>query len=66
MNKLIQKIFENRGYTQELLREINNPVYQPLRDIDTLCVRLKEIHDLGLRIVVYPDFDMDGIASGTI
>lgn len=66
MNKLIQKIFENRGYTQDFLREVNNPEYPPLKDIDTLCVRLKEIHDQGLRITVYPDFDFDGIGSGVI
>lgn len=66
MNRLIQKIFENRGYTQDFLREVNNPEYPLLKDIDTLCVRLKEIHDSGLRIVVYPDFDMDGISAGTV
>lgn len=66
MNRLIQKIFENRGYTQEFLREVNNPNYQSLKDIDIMCVRLKAIHDAGVLIVVYPDFDMDGIAAGTI
>lgn len=66
MNKLIQKIFENRGYTQDFLYEVDNPEYPLLKDIDTLCVRLKEIHDNGLRIVVYPDFDMDGISAGVI
>ena len=65
MNKLIQKIFENRGYTQEFLREVNNPNYQSLKDIDIMCVRLKAIHDAGVRITIYPDFDMDGIAAGT-
>ena len=66
MNRLIQKIFENRGYTQDFLREVNDPSYERLMDIDTMCVRLKEIHDMGLRITVYPDFDMDGIASGVV
>lgn len=66
MNRLIQKIFENRGYTQEFLREINNQDHQMLKDIDVMCVRLKQIHDAGGRLITYPDFDMDGIAAGTM
>lgn len=66
MNRLIQKIFENRGYTHEFLREFDNPEYQQLKDIDVLCQKLKSIKDNNQNIVVYPDFDMDGIASGVL
>lgn len=64
MNRLIQKIFENRGYTQAFLREVNHPDYPMLKDIDIMCVRLKAIHDAGDLIITYPDFDTDGIMSG--
>lgn len=65
MNYLIQRTLENRGYTADFLREINIASYDALKDIDTLAVRLKEIHDEQIPITVYPDFDMDGIAAGT-
>lgn len=64
MNYLVEKTFANRGYTPEYLREINNPYYEELKDIDTLAARLKEIHDAGLPITIIPDFDMDGICAG--
>ena len=66
MNRLIERMFENRGYTLDYLHEINVSSYDTLKDIDTLAVRLKELHDEQLPVTVYPDFDMDGIASGTI
>lgn len=65
MNYLIQRTLENRGYTDDFLREINVSTYDELKDIDTMAVRLKEIHDEQLVITIYPDFDMDGIAAGT-
>ena len=65
MNYLIQRTLENRGYTTDFLREINNPYYDELKDIDTLVVRLKEIHDEQIPITIFPDFDMDGICSGS-
>ena len=64
MNRLIKKMFENRGYTDEFLFEIENSAYDELKDIDKLCVELKEIHDEGKVLTVYPDFDTDGICSG--
>lgn len=64
-NYLIQKIFEHRGYTPEYLYEIEDPTYGSLKDIDTLAVELKDIHDSGDKLVVYPDFDMDGVSAGS-
>lgn len=64
-NILIRKIFENRGYTSDYLYDINNPEYDTLHDIDTLVSELKDIHDSNSVITVYPDFDMDGVASGS-
>lgn len=66
MNCLIQRMFENRGYTPEFIRAINDSSYDNLKDIDTLAVRLKEIHDEHIPVTILPDFDMDGIVAGTL
>ena len=66
MNRLIEKMFENRGYTREYVRAINVPNDDKLLNVDELCARLKDIHDKNIQIVVLPDFDMDGIAAGTV
>ena len=66
MNLLLEKMFQNRGYSFEYLQKINEPGYDKLKDIDKLIVRLKEIHDAQIPITWYPDFDMDGICSGSL
>ena len=66
MNILIQRMFQNRGYTDGYYQSIDDPSYGKLHNIDELAVRLKAIHDSGKHLVIYPDFDMDGIASGTL
>ena len=65
MNKLIEKMFENRGYDADYLYKISDPTYDDLKDIDLIVTRLKEIHDAGLPITIFPDYDMDGISSGS-
>lgn len=66
MNRLIEKMFENRGYSRNYVREINVENDDTLKDIDTLCARLKDVHDNHRQIVVMPDFDTDGISAGVI
>lgn len=66
MNRLLELIFENRGYTPEYINDINNPDYGLLLDIDVLSVYLKELKDNNEQIVILPDFDMDGIMSGVV
>lgn len=66
MNLLIETMLRNRGYSHEFLRDINNPQYGKLDGIDEMAVRLNEIHSKGMPITIYPDFDMDGIAAGTL
>lgn len=66
MNLLIKKLLENRGLTKQYLEEINNPEYELLQNIDNLCAHLHNIHEKQIRIVVLPDYDMDGIMSGVV
>lgn len=64
-NIIIKKIFENRGYTEEYLLNINNSEHSYLKDVDILAAELKKIHDSGSSLTIYPDFDTDGVSSGT-
>lgn len=66
MNRLVELTMKNRGYTEDYLRDINDSSHDILKDADKLCSCLKYIHDSGMKLTVYPDFDMDGIASGTL
>lgn len=56
----------NRGWTDEFLRQINNPEHDELQNVDVMAAELHRIRTLGAQIVVLPDFDMDGITSGTL
>ena len=66
MNRLVEIMFKNRGYSDEFINAINLNSYDNLKDIDALAVRLKEIHDEHIPITIFPDFDMDGISAGTL
>lgn len=65
-NRLLQKTFENRGYSDSFLQEIEVYDHDTLEHIDALCAKLHEIHEHQRKIVILPDFDMDGIAAGTL
>lgn len=65
-NHLVRAFLERRGYTDDVLYELNNDSHDALLDVDVLASRLKEYHDNKEQIVVLPDFDMDGICSGVV
>lgn len=65
-NRLLEKVFEKRGYTDEYLRNINSVSKDKLKDIDKLSNRLKNIYDNQYKLVVLGDFDMDGICASVI
>lgn len=66
MNRLIELYLERRGYTRQMLREMNDDRHAELMSISEMCAELKHIHDSHAHIVILPDFDMDGIMSGTV
>lgn len=66
MNPLTNLFLQRRGYTPEVLKNINDPSHQKLLNIDKLSEILKQVHDSGDRIVIMPDFDTDGISAGTV
>ena len=57
---------ESLGWTDEYIAEINDPYYPELKDIGLMVDALHEIRSSGRRIVVLPDFDMDGVTSGVL
>lgn len=63
---LFSLLRQRRGWTDEYLTAIDRPEHDTLLDLDRMLVELKRIHDSQELLVVVPDFDMDGITSGTL
>lgn len=64
--KLFNSFLKSRGYTTDYLLKINSSSGRQLRNIDQLCAILAQIKQSQQRIVIMPDFDCDGISSGTL
>lgn len=65
MCKLMNLMLERRGYTPEFLKEIEDSHHRELKSTSEMIDYLKMVHDEQLLMVIFPDFDMDGIAAGT-
>lgn len=66
INPILSTVLHNRGYDDSFLDEIAVWEHGDLANVDELTKRLKGIHDSQTPITIYPDFDMDGIMSGTV
>ena len=66
MNHLMELVLAHRGLTEADLAAFEDPRRGELKDVDALCGRLAEIRRMHKKITVIPDFDMDGIMSGTV
>ena len=69
MNPLLKLGFEHCGYTVDYLRDIYTAHYDKhfmFKDEAQVLLGLKEIYDSKELIVVFSDFDMDGISAGCI
>lgn len=66
INPLLSTVLANRGYDDSFIDEISVYDHARLANVDALTERLAEIHDSQAPITIYPDFDMDGIMSGTV
>ena len=66
LNRLFKLMLERRGMTYEDLYEMDNPEHAVLKDCDVLCERLYKARVSNEKIVILPDFDMDGIMSGVV
>lgn len=66
MNILIEKMLAKRGITPDIWESYNDPGHGLLAHVDELAEKLHQVHDAGEEITILPDFDMDGIMSGTV
>ena len=65
-NPLLGVVLANRGYDRDFLASIEDDSHGEMLGVDSLVAELRRIHDGGIPITIYPDFDMDGIMSGTV
>lgn len=63
---LFELLRTRRGWTDEYLAEIEDPHYTDLQGMDEMVATLHSLKRAGKKIVVVPDFDMDGISSGVL
>lgn len=55
-----------RGWTDEFLARLEDTDVPPLKDAAEAVAILHGVQQAGEQVVVYPDFDMDGISSGVL
>lgn len=65
MCKLLETVFEKRGYTDEFLYSIEEYHHRDLLSVQDMIHELKVIHDNQDLMVILSDFDMDGVMCGT-
>lgn len=66
LNSLFEQVLIRRGITQTDFLKMNDPTHRPLARISEACGFLDDIKRTNGVVVVYPDFDTDGIMSGVI
>ena len=66
MNRLIELVLEHRGITEADLEAFEDPTHRDLKGVDVLADHLEAIRLANSKIAIIPDFDMDGIMSGTV
>ncbi len=73
MSELLDTLLEKRGVKLEEQEAFLNPDYEKglndpflMRDMERACVRLFEAIEAGEKIVVYADYDCDGIPGAVI
>jgi single-stranded-DNA-specific exonuclease len=73
-HELLRALLEKRGIADEASAEVFlNPSYERdfhdpflMRDMERACVRLFEAMDAGEKIIIYADYDCDGIPGAVI
>lgn len=63
---LFELLCRRRGWTPEYLAEIEDASHDELLGTEEMVERLHAARTRGEKVVVAPDFDMDGIASGVL
>lgn len=66
LNKLMKAYFDARGYDETYIEQINHVNHDRLKDLDLFVSLLYQAYESKAKIVILPDFDMDGIMSGVL
>lgn len=69
MNKLLKFSFDKYGYDYDFLVDIHKNKYDDgyvFKDEDVLLLGLERLRKSHSKIVICPDFDMDGISAGAV
>lgn len=64
--KLFPLFLKARGYTSSYLSLINQTGNRQLKNIDQMAALLEQIRLTQQKIVIMPDFDCDGVTSGSL
>lgn len=65
-NAILQKHFEKLGFDDTFFDNYENVATDEMQNIDKFCDKLYNIRENGQKIVIYTDFDVDGIMSSVI
>lgn len=64
--ELLRIIYRRRNWSQDTLRRLDDPTHPDLKDIHVLAEKLHQLRVNNQHLVIYPDFDMDGITSAMV
>lgn len=65
-NAILKKHFENLGFDDAYFAVYESEATDEMQNVDSLCDRLYDIRKNGQQIVIYTDFDVDGIMSSIV
>lgn len=65
-NRLVTRMFQNRGWTEDYIREIDRDGHDVLMNAEQLVDAMDAGRQSGYEFTLLADFDMDGIMSGVI
>lgn len=65
-NAILQKHFEKYGFDSDFFENYETEATDEMQNVDSLCDRLNDIQKNKQKIVIYTDFDVDGIMSSVI
>lgn len=66
MNILLKKHFENYGFDEHFFAEYEQNTVDEMKNVRELCSELLHIRNEKKKIVIYTDFDVDGIMSSVV
>ena len=68
MNKLFEQLVENRHLTADFLHPKYENLTDPyeLTDMDKAIARIKKAIETGEKILIYGDYDVDGVTASTL